>query len=209
MPDDDLVQTLIEAVRAGDDEAAERAAQACAGRAPVLPALRPLLADPDKDRRWWAVRTLALIPGGEAAVLLQERLQDPDEATRCAAALALGERRFEPGIAALAGSLADPSGWVRDAAGDALAMIGEPALPTLISALADARQPVRVRAAAALRKATGAALAGLTLNDYPPAYWAALTALYHALNDPNRLVRQHAYEAIDRLGLFDQVYFAP
>jgi HEAT repeat protein len=209
VPDTDIVQTLIEAIRNDDDEASERIAQACRGRIELMPALRPLLSDVDANRRWWAVRTLALIGGPDAARLAQERLEDADEATRCAAALTLGELAASPAVPALANRLADISGWVRDSAADALAMIGEPALPALVRALTDARQPVRVRAAAALRKALVQRLTGLTINDYPPAYWPALNALYHALNDPNRMVRQHAYEAIDRLGLFDQVYFAP
>jgi HEAT repeat protein len=207
----DLIQALLEAIARGDDEAAEAVAQACAGQPRLLPALRPLLADSDTDRRWWAVRTLALIGGPEAPRLLTERLADPDEATRCAAALGLGQLRAAAAVEPLAAALTDPSGWVRDSAGDALALIGEPALPALVRCMGSgpgsAPQGVRVRASAALRKIVTPALAGLRVNEYPKAYLPALTVLFEALNDPNRLVRHNAYEALDGLGLLDTLFF--
>ncbi len=201
----DQVQALLDAISAGDDEAAERSAHACAGQARWLPALRPLLSDANPDRRWWAVRTLALIDGAEAEELLLRHLTDPDEATRCAAALALGQLRVADAVPALIARLADDSGWVRDSAADALAMIGDPALSALVQALADARGGVRVRAAGALRKAIVPALSGLTTMQFDPRYWPAIAALFQALNDPNRLVRHNAYEALDRLGLLEVV----
>lgn len=205
----DLIAALLAAVDAGDDMAAEAAVQKLAGRVDLLPALRPLLADADQGRRWWAVRTLAVIGGAEAARSAAERLQDPDEATRCAAALALGQGRAAAQAPALAAALADRSGWVRDAAGDALAMIGAGALPALVSALADTREGVRVRAAGALRKVMLSGLNGLRVTEYPAAYWPAVNALFQALNDANRLVRHNAYEALDRLGLFENLRIAP
>ncbi len=205
----DLVQALLTALAGGNDDSAEAAAQACAGRADLIPALRPLLADADANRRWWGVRVLALTGGPEAATLAEGRLADPDEATRCAAALALGQLRAAGNIPALIAALADESGWVRDSAADALALIGEPALPALVAALADARDGVRVRAAMALRKLVTPALARLSLAAYPGQFWPALTALFQALNDPNRLVRHNAYEALDKLGLLESVLIAP
>ncbi len=205
----DIIEELLAAIASGDDEAAERIVQALAGRRDLIPALRPLLVDGDADRRWWAVRSLALMGGPEAEEAAIQRLSDPDEATRCAAALALGQMRAASGIPALAARLADPSGWVRDSAGDALAMIGEPALPTLLDALVDPRDGVRVRAAAALRKITVQRLAGLQPDRYPAAFWPVIGALFKALNDPNRLVRHNAYEALEQLGLLEDVWIAP
>ena len=205
----DLIEALLAALAEGDDNAAEAAAQACVGRADLIPALRPLLADAEADRRWWAVRTLALAGGPEAAALVEARLSDSDEATRCAAALALGQLRAAASIPALIAALADGSGWVRDSAADALALIGEPALPALVAALADARDGVRVRAAMGLRKLVAPALMGVRVVAYPPQYWPALTALFQALNDPNRLVRHNAYEALDKLGLLESVLIVP
>ena len=152
MTEPDLVQALLSAIASGDDAATEAAAQALAGKRSLLPALRPLLTDADPDRRWWAVRTLALIGGDDAARLIIERLADDDEPTRCAAALGLGELRYSQATSALVARLADDSGWVRDSAADALAMLGEPAITALVEALADHRDGVRVRAASALRR---------------------------------------------------------
>lgn len=201
----DAIQVLLDAIARRDDTATERAAQACTGQMTLAPALRPLLADANPDRRWWAVRTLALIGGREAAQLLLAHLTDTDEPIRCAAALALGELAVTDAIPALVLRLADPSGWVRDSAGDALALIGEAALPALVEAIGDAREGVRVRAAGALRKIVVPRLNGQPTTAYPPHVWPAIGALYQALNDPNRLVRHNAYEALDRLRLLETV----
>jgi HEAT repeat protein len=205
----DLIQALLDAVAAGDDEQAERVALAFATQPFVLPALRPLLGDPSPDRRWWAVRSLALIGGPEAERLLIERLSDEDEPTRCAAALALGQLRAEAAIPHLLAALRDASGWMRDSAADALSLIGDQALPALVEAMSDARDPIRVRATRATCRILGPALKGKTLNEYDKRYYPALTALYTALNDPNRLVRTNAYDTLNGLGLFDEVHIAP
>jgi HEAT repeat protein len=204
----DLIQALLEALALDDDEAAERAARACIGQAWLLPALRPLLADGDPDRRWWAVRVLALLDSPGVVPLMVERLHDSEEAVRCAAALGLGQLASEAAIPALVASLADASGWVRDSAGDALAQIGAPALPALVAAM-QGPDGVRVRAAAALSRIVVAGLHNPTINRYPPRYGPALTVLFRALNDPNRLVRHSAHAALDRLGLLETVYFRP
>lgn len=204
----DAVQGLLDALAAGDDAAAERVALACAGRTGLLPALRPLLADGDADRRWWAVRMLAVIGGAEAATLAAEHLTDADEPTRCAAALALGQLGAAGLAPALVARLADDSGWVRDSAADALALIGEPALPALLDALADVRDGVRVRAAGALRRCLLALYPGPDgpdINHLPATHAAAITAMFRSLNDPSRLVRHNAYEALDRLGLLETI----
>jgi HEAT repeat protein len=204
----DTIHALLTAIASGDDAVTELAAQGMRGQPHLLPALRPLLADQDSDRRWWAVRVLALIGEQEAVELLIERLTDTDVPTRCAAALALGELRAGQAIHALSLRLADESGWVRDSAMDALALIGEPALPALVEALSDPREGVRVRAAGALRKIVVPGLAGYTLDTYPSPFWPVLGALFRALNDPNRLVRHNAGAALDRLGLLDTVLFS-
>lgn len=205
----DLIQALLDAIAADDDQQTECIVQAFAALPGVLPVLRPLLRDPDENRRWWAVRGLALIGGDEAARLLAEHLSDPDAPTRCAAALGLGQLRSEPAIPALLAALTDPGGWVRDSAADALSMIGVPALPGLVETMQDARDGVRVRASRAIKKIIGPALAGKTLNEYGREYFPGLTALYVALNDPNRLVRTNAQDALGGLGLLDETYIAP
>ena len=97
MTESDLIQALLSAIASRDGTATEAASQTLTGRRSLLSALRPLLTDVDPDRRWWAVRTLALIGGEDAARLITERLADDDEPTRCAAALGLGALRHVPG----------------------------------------------------------------------------------------------------------------
>ncbi len=205
MIEEDLVQALLDAVAAQDDERAEDAARACAGRPGILPALRPLLADPDSDRRWWAVRTLAGIGSPETTRLLAERLSDADEGIRCVAALGLGNLKAADAVAPLAACLADESGFVRDSAADALALIGEPAVPALVEAVADPRDGVRVRAASALRRiAVVGPRPGPDLDIRSPR-GQAIGALFRALQDPNYLVHQHAHTALDQMGLLDNL----
>jgi HEAT repeat protein len=210
MTEPDLVQALLSAIASGDDAATEAAVQALAGKRSLLPALRPLITDADPDRRWWAVRTLALIGGEDAARLIIERLADDDEPTRCAAALGLGELRYSQATSALVACLTANSGWVRDSAADALAMLGEAAISALVEALADHRDGVRVRAASALRRIL---LARDQEADTTPEIardrLPAITALFAALNDPNRLVRHHAQQTLDRLGLLETVWVDP
>jgi Uri superfamily endonuclease len=201
----DTTQTLLDAISAGDDAAAERMARACASQTALLPALRPLLADADPDRRWWGARALAAVGGAEAADMLIACLRDTDVATQCAAALGLGQLRATTAIPALAALLSDANGWVRDTAADALAMIGEPALSVLVETLSAGQDGARVRAAGALRKISVSALADRRITEFEPQFWPALNALFAALNDPNRLVRHHAYAALDRLDLLDTV----
>ena len=210
MSEPDLVQALLSAIASRADAATETASQALAGRRSLLPALRPLLTDADPDRRWWAVRTLALLGGEAAARLMIERLADDDESTRCAAALGLGTLRYHQATSALIARLADDSGWVRDCAADVLAMLGEPAIDALVEALADHRDGVRVRGASALRRIllawkqeSGAS------GELARPYLSAINALFRALNDPNPLVRYHAQQTLDRLGLLETVWVTP
>ncbi len=86
--------------------------------------------------------------------------------------------------------LTDSSGWVRGAAADGLAMMGEPAIPALGAAIQDDREGVRVRAARALYK----------IKSPKAAPW-----LFPALNDPNPIVHTYAYETLDELGLLTTV----
>ncbi len=205
MIEEDLVQALLDAVAAGDDERAEEAARACVGHPGILPALRPLLADPDADRRWWATRALATVGSPEGPRLLAQLLGDPDEGVRCVAALGLGNLKAAPAVPALAACLADASGFVRESAADALAIIGEPAVPALVEAMSDPREGVRVRAASALRRiAVIGPRPGPNLDIHSPR-GQAIGALFRALQDPNYLVHQHAYTALDQMGLLDNL----
>ncbi len=202
---EDLIQNLLDAVAAGDDERAEQAAIACTRQVSLLPALRPLLTDEDNDRRWWAVRTLAAIGGAAAVPLLRQRLADDDPAIRSVAAYGLGALSAVPAAAALAVRLSDPNGWVRDSAADALAMIGEPAVVVLVEVLATGASGARVRAASALRRIVLPGERPGPAMDTQSPRGQGIGALFRALQDPNYLVHQHAYAALSQLGLLDNL----
>jgi hypothetical protein len=84
-------------------------------------------------------------------------------------------------------------------------MIGEPALSALVEMLNGGPDGARVRTAGAVRKIIVGALTDRQTSEFEPQFWPAIGALFTALNDPNRLVRHNAYEALDRLGLLETV----
>jgi HEAT repeat protein len=192
---DGALEPLLQAIDADDDEAAESAILELSKQDGLaLPLLLSLRESDDSDRRWWATRGLAELAEDHEAhreatmPALLSSLSDPDDSVRCVAALALGQMRAASAIPALTLLLADPSGWVRGAAADALALIGEPAVPALGEALQDSRDGVRVRAAYALHR----------IRSIKSARW-----LFPALNDSNHLVHMYAYEALDEMGLLN------
>lgn len=195
---DDLQLTiLLEAIAADDDDAAEAAIIALARQSSkALPAFLELTHSHEPDRRWWAVRGLAAYAAendderDQILPALLAALSDDNEATRCIAALALGQLGAASAIPSLTLLLADPSGWVRGAAADALALLGEVALPALGEAIQDEREGVRVRAAYAMYR----------IGSIKAARW-----LFPALNDPNPIVHTYAYEALDELGLLNTI----
>lgn len=159
------------------------------------------------DLRWWATRALAHCGTATAAPIVASLLHEPvdsktadngDESNLlCAtAALALGHlhqrepESVSPYLPKLAAQLAHPDGFVRQAAADALALCGDAAVPSLAEILASTNDGARSRAAYALRKIGSLAVA---------------PALFQHLNDPHYLVRLHAYEGLDAMGLLDNV----
>lgn len=186
---------LLDAIDAGDDECAERAAlQLTAADAPVLLALAEA---EDVDRRWWAVRGLAVCGGTQAVPVLLAALGDGDAGVRAAAVMALAvlHRRVPAAVAPHLGEvarlLADDDGMVRQSAADTLAQCGDDAVPALAAVIFQGtHQGARTRAAAALRKI---------------ATMKAAAVLYPMLNDPNHMVRAYAYEGLDEMGLLENI----
>lgn len=159
----------------------------------------------DADLRWWAVRALAHCGTAVAAPLLAQLLDGSqiqaasvqNASMLCAtAAMALGHLHqrhagsVHPHLPQIAAQLAHKDGFVRQAAADSLALCGDAAVPVLEEALASDNDGARARAAQALRKIG-------TLKVAP--------ALFQHLNDPHYLVRLHAYEGLDEMGLLDNV----
>lgn len=192
-----LWEEFLGAIAKGDDTETEAAAALLdASYEQALIAL----AAAGGEGRWWAVRTLARVGGVESVPALLAALEDGDPSTRAAAALAIGHLvQREPTAASallpLAKHFADPDGFVRQQAVEGMALAGEVALPTLRDALAQENDPVmRVRATAALR-----------LMRQP--FTAAL--LFPLLNDSNHLVHTLAHEALDDMGMLDNLLLAP
>ena len=171
----------------GEDDRAEKAALELGtlGQA-ALDWLRPLFADPQAERRWWAARTLSLVRSNEARGVLIAFLLDGDADVRACAAFALGESQAEEAIEPLAKRLNDSSVFVSAMASDALARIGQASTLTLIERLKFGTAMERARAAKAL-------LAILDSRSIP--------ALIAALDDESPVVQHYASEALTRLGV--------
>lgn len=180
-----------------------------------------------EDARWWLVRALAQIGTARSLPLLRQiaaaESTERDE-LRAIAARALGEiiarndaannsdangsrtsrsnrndkdtkaAESSDTLYALAALLTDASSLVRQSASDALAQIGEPAINVLAEVMNQPHDGGRARAAYALRRIGTIATAPV---------------LYHYLDDRNPLVRLHAYEALDKLGLLENNLYMP
>jgi HEAT repeat protein len=188
------MEALLAELTGGDDMRAELAALALArhGEA-ALQALRPLLESAQPDARWWAVRTLAEIPHGEAAPLLIQALQDEENEVRVCAAMALGRQRDERGVSPLIEAMFSKDALLARQAANALVATGAAAVPALLELMGNSTQPVRLEAARAL------ALIG------DP---RAIPALYQALEEDSSLLYYWANEGLERMGV-GMVFFKP
>jgi HEAT repeat protein len=188
------VERFDAAAVAGKDEQAEALADLLT--ADDLPVLRHMLESGHMDRCWWGIRGLAKVGDAGAVPLVVDQLHHADPAIRTAAAMAVGEmhvrhaQAVKPHLPHLVHLLADSDGLAGQAASNALALCGDDAVDVLAEALRSDLDSVRVRAAAALHR-IGTQKAAIPL--------------YHHLEDPNPLVRHHAYEALDDLGLLSNV----
>lgn len=147
----------------------------------------------------------------------------PDAEVRRKCALALGSmgRRGQQAVIPLAELLTeDDVPAVRDAAGEALALIGPPALPALQKLLKDENAEVRARAALSLGKMGAAARPAVEDLDFAlddddgwvriraaEALWritgktdSLVPALIEELKNPQRQIRMQAYRLFKELG---------
>ena len=192
----ELLKPLRRAIAAQDDDLAESLVRRwTADAAPPLTEMLAWLDAPDADRRWWGVRALTAVAhvtgGGETLLApLRQRLHDDDPSVRCASALALAELGLLEATPDLVETLGDDSGWVRASAADALALLGEGAVPALAAVLADSQQGARSRAAYALSKIRTLATANV---------------FYHYLQDENPLVQAYANDTLEQMGLLQTI----
>ena len=159
---------------------------------------------PSSDKLWWAARALACCGTERAVPILATLLNEEDCALRAVSALSLGHlyRRAPDAVSGVldqvAALLIDDDGLVRQSAADALAICGDASIPVLQTVLQGSHEGARARAAYALRKiATTAITTARTAATAP--------LLFQHLNDQNYLVRTYAYEALDEMGLLDNV----
>jgi len=217
------INEFVQAVLAGDEDQAEKLSHYLqpvdenALASLISVSSEDIVADTElgetdaADLRWWAVRALAHCGTADSAAILATFLVDPadnggsnaenvpedDAALLCAtAALAFGHlhqrepQAVHPYLHNVAAQLSHKDGFVRQAASEALALCGDAAVPALEKVLAGTNDGARSRAAYALRKIGSFAVAG---------------ALFQHLNDPHYLVRLHAYEGLDAMGLLDNM----
>jgi HEAT repeat protein len=188
------VERFDAAAVAGQDAQAEALADLLT--ADDLPVLHHMLESGHMDRCWWGIRGLAKVGNADSIPQVVDQLHHADPAIRSAAAMALGEmharhaQAVTPHLSQLVDLLADSDGLAGQAASNALALCGDDAVNVLAEALRSDLDSVRVRAAAALHR-IGTPKAAIPL--------------YRHLEDPNPLVRHHAYEALDDLGLLNNL----
>ncbi len=192
------LEELLSELTSGDEARAEAAAKRLAalqseqGEA-LLEALSALLASPDVETRWWAVRALSELDDGRVPSLLTQALNDADPEVRRCAALGLRSHPDPQAIPRLVEMLNDADGLTARLAGDALAAIGGEAVPALLDALQNGRHAARLAAARALA----------TLRDK-----RAIPALFNALDEDSALLEYWAGEGLERMGV-GMAFFTP
>jgi HEAT repeat protein len=187
LSDPSPINHLTAELTSGDEERAEAAAKKLVAiGSPAIPFLTSLLASPEEDQRWWALRTLAEIDHPAVLEYLLVGLQDASSAVRQCAALG---SRFHPdptAIPALVALLFDSDALCADLAADTLIAIGAPAVPALLEAAQSEHRFARLAAIRALA----------TIADT-----RAISTLLAAVEDESTLVGYWASEGLDRMGV--------
>lgn len=181
------LETLVEQLISGDDQKAEQAALALAELGEqALPTLLELADSPDCDHRWWALRSLALIPAPQAKAALIHALGDSDINVRQCAALGIRHQPTFEAVPALLEALASQDKLLARLAADALTAIGHQAVPDLILTVKNGNPTARLEAVRAL------ALIG------DP---RAIPILYNVLSEESTFMEYWATEGLDRMGI--------
>lgn len=190
------IPDLLAELLCEDDQRAEQAALELARQTPqALPELYKLLASPNAEHRWWAIRTLAgCEPTEQTTRHLIAALEDPSSDVRQAAELALCHQPDLQATPALIRNLTDPDPMVVSLAGNALTQLKSAALPALIDALGKENNP-------AARREIVRALAEI---GNP----AAIPSLMQALESDSALLQYWAEHGLEKMGL-GMVYIKP
>lgn len=178
----------------GDDRpelrvlAAERAARLGSDR--TLRALLAALADPVADVRYWALRGLAEVCGGECIEPVKTLLHDPEVHIRVTATELLANLGSPAMFDSATELLSSPRAWQRAAAADALGALGAPQGVQALAARLDDGEP-------AVRRSAVLALLRIGSRE-------AVAALQAATRDDDWEVRLYATEALKRLAVQEQ-----
>ena len=159
----------------------------------ALPSLQKLLLDSNPNRRWWAIRAMAVIPDPQVPLHLRNALYDPDYTVRQCAALGLSQQPTADSIPDLIDALDDKDRLVARLAADALITIGGPAVTDLIHTLQTGSQPSRIESARAL------AVIGDT---------RAIPAMFEVWENGSALIRHWVEQGFERMGVGMQ-FFQP
>jgi len=188
------LQLLISDLTSGDDQVAENSIESIAAWGETaLPALFDLSNSSDPEKRWWALRALAVIPYPNVLPRLQRGLYDPDLSVRQCAALGLSQQPAAEAIPDLIILLDDQDRLLARLASDALIASGSQAVPVLIETLENGSQLAKIEAVRALAM----------IGDKN-----SIGALFKAWQEGSAIVQYWAEEGLDRMGVGMQ-FFTP
>lgn len=189
------LETLLDDLVSGDEDRAQAAVPALTVHGPkAVQALAGLVRAPVADRRWWAAYALAAFRGDrQAQDLLIQILDDPSDAVRQCAALALKQNPTASAVEPLIRLMKGDDRLAARLAGDALSAVGLAAIPALTQASKDPNPGVRIEAVRALAE-----------MRHPD----AIGPLFNCIDDPSSVVCHWAEEGLDRLGI-GMMFFNP
>ena len=193
-----LLSDFLAELTSGDDERAEAAVEKivalgenCADD--PIDVLQELLSSPDSEIRWWGVRALASIRDPRILSILIEALADEVATVRQCAALGLRLHPTPQAIAGLISCLSDEDHMVVDLSADALAEIGDQAVPALITVVENGNQKARLEAVRSLAR----------IGDK-----RAIPVLYGVMDEGSALMEYRAAEGLERMGV-GMVFYKP
>jgi HEAT repeat protein len=159
----------------------------------VLEELKSLSDSPEVDTRWWATRAIAALSNPQVPQLLMRSLEDENTTIRQCAALGLRIHQYVQAIPALVTALADKDALVARLASDALANVGEAAVPALLEVIGTGSQAARLEAVRALAH----------IGDQ-----RSIPNLIAVLDEDSALMDYWATEGLERMGV-GLLLFAP
>ena len=184
---------LTEFTCGSDQRANDAALQLAHSDSELAPVFQALLAHPDSEARWWAVRALAESKDDQALKLLPTALNDPDSTVSQCAALALRQRPDPRAIPTLVEMLGSRDALLARLAGDALAAAGQSATPALQEVMVSGSRAQRFQAVRVLA----------LIGDQ-----CTIPLLFEALEDPSPWIEYWANEGLERMGI-GMTFFIP